>query len=179
MAALRKAGAPEVLSPESQQKIQKKKSFVEVFTQKFKRTDSAPKLVIGGESDLAYRFATCCTPEMGKPLVAYKSRGLQFVVHEAQCDELSRLNPDRMFAAHFLIIRKVKVHAQQRLGALRDCTDVFATLGISILDVRLQHIKGDGVTIHFELGATRIDDYEKVDEKLRHIHGISDIEISI
>ena len=178
MAALRKESDFEIVPPEKQKKQEKKVSS-NTSIPTFPKESVSPQLelIIGGETNLAYRFATCCEPNMKTPLRAYKSRGLQFVVHDARCDELARLDTERMFDARFLIVRKMKVFARQKVGILHRCAEIFDTKDINILDITLQKVRGEGVVIHFELGAVRLEDMEKAHLAILKVYGIHEVEL--
>ncbi|MBT3349307.1 bifunctional (p)ppGpp synthetase/guanosine-3',5'-bis(diphosphate) 3'-pyrophosphohydrolase [bacterium] len=94
-------------------------------------------LIIGGADGLSYRLAPCCQAVLGKNLLAYKSRGLSFTVHDAECSELERLEPERFYEAHFSRQVRVKIHAFRRVGLLRDYTTVIAHNGVDIYDTQL------------------------------------------
>lgn len=179
MVSLRKNGDLEVLTIEKQKKQEKKISVSpKIETEKKEgRALEKSELIIGGETDLAYRFATCCNPTSKTPLRAYKSRGLQFVVHDARCDELARLDQKRMFDARFLIVKKMNVLAKQKVGILNRCAEIFDKKDINMLDINIQKIKGGGILLHFELGAVRLEDIERARLVMMKIYGITEIEI--
>lgn len=178
MAALRKEGDVDFVIPESQKKeesVVKEVLFSDSMKKRRERKNVQKKLVIGGEVDLAYRFAPCCEANSSsKSLRAYKSRGLQFMVHEAECEELARLDPERMFEARFLVIQKMRVFARHRVGVLHDCADIFDKRDINILDVRIQKLRGKGVILHFDLGAVYPGDLEKARIAIVKIHRVSE-----
>ncbi len=179
MAALRKDGDFDMLAPEKQKKQEKKVSLSpkREGDETKKNISTQAELIIGGETNLSYRFATCCNPTSKTPLRAYKSRGLQFVVHDACCDELARLDIERTFDARFLIVRKMKVFAQQKVGILHRCAEIFDTRDINILDINIQKIRGEGVIVHFELGAVRLEDMEKARLAILKVYGINEVEL--
>ncbi len=183
LSALRKAGEPVFAPVEKQEKKKKPEASSDsLLVRGWKSLWSkkpkvfVPQLVIGGETELAYRFAVCCNPSQDKPLLAYKSRGLEFVVHDAKCEELSRLDPERIFEARFLIIAKMHVHTKNRTGVCRDCIEVFSKRNIDVLDLRIQRLKGEGGVLHFEIGAPDMEDLEKARDEILSIHGIKKIE---
>ena len=177
--ALRKAGKTGAVPLEKKEKKEESLSFVQGIKSLWhnhKKKSWVPELVIGGETDLAYRFAVCCKPSKDKPLLAYKSRGLEFVVHDAQCEELSRLDPERIFDARFLIIQKMHVYAHNRTGVVRDCIEAFTKKNIDVLDLRIQRLKGEGGILHFELGASYEEDLEKARTEILNIPGIRKVD---
>ncbi len=177
--ALRKSGKKGMLPVEKQEKKEKSSSIVQnirsVLARKPKK--NVPILIIGGESNLAHRFAVCCNPDKGKRLLAYKSRGLQFVVHDAQCDELSRLDPSRIFEARFLVVQKMKIHIAHQVGILHDCSDIFDKKDIDVLDVRIQKVRGNGAILHFELGANDLFILEKALSLVLEVSGVKNAEL--
>jgi GTP pyrophosphokinase len=90
------------------------------------------EIIIGGATDIPYRIAPCCGAVFGKSVIAYKSRGLKFTIHEATCSELHRLDPERFFEAHFVRDVKFRIRSEHRMGLLRDCTTVIVEHGVNI-----------------------------------------------
>lgn len=89
-------------------------------------------MVIGGETDMPYRLAECCMPEIGDSIVAHKGRGLKFLIHAADCLELEHHNPQRIFEANFLIEKRLKVSVVNRKNVLLKITAVIAKHDIDI-----------------------------------------------
>jgi GTP pyrophosphokinase len=89
---------------------------------------------VGGTAGISYRLATCCKPLPGKDIIAYNSRGLEFLVHEAGCKALNKLDAGRFIEAHFCLKHSFKIEASDRIGILRDCTTVIANHGLNIIN---------------------------------------------
>ncbi len=98
-----------------------------------KEAESLPEIIIGEETGLSYRLATCCKPLPGKDIIAYNSRGLDFVVHELNCKSLNKLDSSRFIESHFRVEHKFSLKAHDRPGILRDCTQVIYQHGINIV----------------------------------------------
>ncbi len=180
LAALRRAGEPEVVPPaqmkrESGVSARAEKKKAKVKNNKIVRAKS--QMVIGGETELAHRFAICCDAREGVPLVAYKSRGLAFVVHNAECKELEHLDPARMFETHFLIVKKVHVKLQRRVGMLRDCTEILANLGMTIVTMSTNRRAEGGAVMDIELGGVSQADFEAMEKRLMLVTGVESVEV--
>lgn len=93
-------------------------------------------MVIGGEKDISHKFVKCCHPAPGKDIVAYHSRGIGSVIHEAGCKELQNLDPQRLCEAYFLVKKKFRVMAHDRPGIFRDISTALGDRGISIVDIK-------------------------------------------
>lgn len=99
-----------------------------------KPKQNMPRIVVGGEEDIPYRIATCCKPVPGKDIFAYSSRGLEFVVHEVGCQITRDMESERFLEAHFRIEHAFYVKATDRVGLLRDFTNLIADHGLNITD---------------------------------------------
>ncbi len=130
-------------APEQEQKKQEEREKPRPrFFQKLERfitgSKSKPEIVIGGERNLPYRFVSCCKPKLGKDIIAYKTRGLDFSVHEADCKQLDQLEPERFLEAHFQIEKFFEATFKDRVGLLKDISKIIADHGINILQSNFQ-----------------------------------------
>ncbi len=139
------------------------------------------RLIIGGEGGIPHRLASCCSPKTSDELVAYKSRGLQFLVHKADCDELRKLLPERMLSAEFIAQRGIKIVTQNRVALLRDVLDVLAESDVSIADMQLNTLANKDVPqseIELLLDVNTTLDWpgllRKID-RIKGIHSLSEV----
>ncbi len=92
-----------------------------------------PEVIIGGTSGISYRLSNCCKPLPGEDIVAYNSRGLEFVIHKENCKALNALDSGRFLEAHFSVEHTFVIKANDRVGLLRDYTNIIAEHGINII----------------------------------------------
>lgn len=59
-------------------------------------------IMIGGETNIPHRIATCCSPAPYQHIIAYKSRGLDYTIHNKKCEQLDILEKERMMDAVYL-----------------------------------------------------------------------------
>ena len=124
-------------------KIEKKEKKIIPEKKEIEKKESRKKIIIGGEIGIPYKIAKCCHPDFGKNIVAYKGRGLDFVIHEENCPQLKKLNPERFSEAYFLAKTSFLVKARDRIGLLRDYTKNIAECGINIINTNL-NFESDG-----------------------------------
>ncbi|PID70605.1 hypothetical protein CSB37_00770 [bacterium DOLZORAL124_38_8] len=117
-------------------------------------------LVIGGETDMPYRLAECCMPEIGDPIVAHKGRGLKFMVHAADCSELEHHNPQRIFEANFLIEKRLKVCVVNRKNVLLKITAVIAKHDIDIYRMKSRVLADKTGLLDFVLHVHSENEYQ-------------------
>ncbi len=174
---LKKEGIPIPQRTEKPAKKQKIKSKVKI-TPKIKKISSKPELVIGSTTGLPYKFATCCNPGIGKNLVAYKSRGTKFTIHEADCPELADLDPEKFFEAVYQKLAKIRVRTfTRRVGILRDCTIEIADLGINIKNVKYESkVLDKNASLVFDLMINSDRELSTLIHNLQKIRGISEVE---
>lgn len=106
------------------------------------KNSKTKKVVIGGASDIAYKFSSCCHPEPENLIIGYVSRGNAVRIHLQNCRLLKNADQKRTLHASWGeegIERKtypVKIHlkANDRVGLIRDIADVFADLNVNIVN---------------------------------------------
>lgn len=99
---------------------------------------SAAGVGIAGVDGVLMRFAKCCNPLPGDPIVGYISRGMGITVHRADCPNVANMEPERLISVHwegeaekpyeagiFIIANNVS-------GVLADITGIFSRNGINI-----------------------------------------------
>ncbi|MCL1939169.1 MAG: bifunctional (p)ppGpp synthetase/guanosine-3',5'-bis(diphosphate) 3'-pyrophosphohydrolase [Desulfovibrionaceae bacterium] len=61
----------------------------------------ADSVVIKGVDDMLVRFARCCNPVPGDPIIGYISRGRGVAVHTANCPTISQMEPERLLPVYW------------------------------------------------------------------------------
>ena len=56
---------------------------------------------ISGVDGVLMRFAKCCNPVPGDPIIGYISRGLGVSVHRADCPNVANMEPERLISVHW------------------------------------------------------------------------------
>ena len=137
------------------------------------------KILLGGEAGLPVRMAQCCMPEEGTRIVGYVTRQ-HASIHRIDCTHLQSSNPARILDAKWITGQRgtqkysvrVLVEAVNRIGLIRDVTNVIANLNVNILDFSLKHQDEKFVLRSLLL---EVDGYEQLDEILRQLEGITGV----
>lgn len=68
-----------------------------------KEKESRPSGGVGisGVDGVLMRFAQCCNPVLGDPIVGYISRGQGVSVHRADCPNVANMEPERLISVHW------------------------------------------------------------------------------
>jgi GTP pyrophosphokinase len=102
------------------------------------RPTAAGGVSIEGTDGVLSHPARCCTPVPGDDVVGYITRGRGVAIHRRDCPNIvSSPEPERLIEIEWGQNRSrypttVAIQASDRVGLLRDITEVFADLGVSM-----------------------------------------------
>ena len=92
--------------------------------------DPLSSIVVMGGKDLQNKIANCCEPVYGDEIVGYKLSSNEVIIHRIMCSQLrNRENTNRFLVDLWghtkqLAPTKVMIEAYDRMGLIRDITDV-------------------------------------------------------
>lgn len=95
-------------------------------------------VVIKGVEDVLIRFAKCCQPVPGDPIVGYISRGRGVIVHAADCHNVGQFNPARIVHVSWAGERTerfpacIKLLCNNVTGVLAEVTSLLASKDVNI-----------------------------------------------
>jgi guanosine-3',5'-bis(diphosphate) 3'-pyrophosphohydrolase len=145
-----------------------------------KRT--AKRLVGGvrvqGEADIIVRFAKCCTPVTGDPIVAFISRGRGVIVHTRDCPKALNLDPARRVDvawdedARMLRPVAVEVISTDRPGILAAISKCFGEFGVNIAQAKCKTTEDRRGINTFQVTVSHVDQLKKVMRALLAIDGV-------
>jgi GTP diphosphokinase / guanosine-3',5'-bis(diphosphate) 3'-diphosphatase len=113
-----------------------------------------PKKVSGGTKKpemtnfegMKINIAPCCTPTKNDAVKSYVTRGRGLTVHRADCSNLSHLEAERIFDFNpwqkGKILTEIEVLAEDRIGLIRDITNVISNHHINIENIANHHKPG-------------------------------------
>ncbi len=110
---------------------------------------SASLIKVDGMDDVLVRFAKCCNPIPGDPIVGFITLGRGIAIHRADCTKAFELEQDRRLDVEWSGSQApdagravtIRVVSQDTAGLLKEMTEVFATHGINILNAQARTTK--------------------------------------
>ncbi|WP_461833703.1 RelA/SpoT family protein [Desulfothermus sp.] len=119
----------------------KNKSAKNTSQQEAKETDEERKegVVIRGAKNMLIRYAKCCQPVKGDPIVGYISRGRGTIVHTSDCPNVKNLEPHRLVEVTWAgednktYTATIKIISKNQKGALALIAKSLSDEGINIL----------------------------------------------
>lgn len=143
---------------------------------------SKEKLIatIEGQSGFLTNIAKCCNPTKKDEIKAYITRSKGASIHRADCKELRKDQEGRIANASWqkphLGIVALKIETLNRVGMLRDLTDVISKSNINIKDVKSSDsIKKDLVNIQFSIEIKDLDQLFNLLNEIRKLEGVINI----
>jgi len=144
------------------------------------------EVVIAGLSETPLRFAQCCHPLPGEPIVGFVTVGRGVTIHRRDCPILEttlrtkNIDRSRVLEAHWDMehIRphsvSIKVIARDRIGLLRDITDAISQENVSIVETRTQVREGEGTAVlRLTLQVLSKEQVNKIIGRIRKVQGVA------
>ena len=142
-----------------------------------------PKRSVGGvrvqgEADIVVRFAKCCSPVPGDPIVAFISRGRGVIVHTRQCPKTFNLDPARSVEVSWdedaRLVRPVAVEviSEDKPGILAAISKCFLEHSVNIAQAKCKATEDHRGLNTFQVTVGHVDQLKKV---LRAIQGLDGV----
>lgn len=139
--------------------------------------DRSP-VVVEGIDNIMIRFAKCCSPLPGEPIVGFVSRGRGIVVHAADCEYALNLDPERKFDLDWDPGREeqfkagIKVTTEDRPGMLAEISQVISNSNANISNARVQMHSDNKASIFFEVSLANLHHLHQLITKIEGLGGV-------
>lgn len=172
----------EILAPQIKQEtnINEEASFLsKVFKSALdKRKKSGSLIEVDGMDDLLVRFAKCCNPIPGDPIIGFISRGRGVTVHMSTCSKAYSVDSDRRVdvswnkGTEVKRTTKIRIVSQDIPGLLKLMSEAFATQGVNISNAKIRTNKDKKAICIFEVTVKNTAQLLEVIKNLQKIKGI-------
>jgi GTP pyrophosphokinase len=135
------------------------------------------------EKNMMIRFARCCCPVTGDPIVGYVSRGRGIIVHRKNCGNLANI-PD--FAERKIhtewedslpvLVRRFKIDAKMSADLFPEIEGAVRKYQGHLIEGRLEESSAGRLTGFFTMQLEQAGDLKKVIKNVRGIPGILNIQ---
>jgi GTP pyrophosphokinase len=157
---------------------QKQASLLAKFVDRVRRSTSEVK--VRGMDNLLVRFAQCCQPVPGDPIVGYITRGRGVSIHHKDCpnvmDDLERrLDVDWDVDEHQSFLVGLKVFGHDRTGLLNEISKAITDSGINITAATMTTSEGLAYG-WFTIEVQHLSQLEQVIKRIEKIPGVQKAE---
>jgi GTP pyrophosphokinase len=128
------------------------------------------------------KFARCCTPVPGDPIVGYITRGRGISVHRADCPNTADLATEEDRIVHVswdvpagkVFEAAIQVRARDRERLLADLLHALSSEGIPIIETTARVLAGGIAEGYFVVQINNSDQLRKILKKLEQVPGVMD-----
>ena len=156
-------------------------TFLERTLRKVTRRDD-DTIRIDGMDDLLVRFAKCCSPVSGDPVVGWITRGRGVTIHRRGCPRSMELDPERRIdvewtsKARMSLPVSLRVVTQNAPGILAQVSGVFTKNGLNISEATCR-TSDDGRAVNlFQFTVDDLTALRTVMRGIQRIDGVQDVE---
>lgn len=136
---------------------------------------------ISGVDGVLMRFAKCCNPVPGDPIIGYISRGMGVSVHRADCPNVANMEPERLISVHwdgaeekpyeagiFIIARNVQ-------GVLAEVAQVLAKNNVNITGLNMDNMVDGRAKLRFTVEVRDATQLYQLIEAIRALSSILEV----
>ncbi len=161
-----------------------KESFLgKVFKEALNRKKKSDAIIkVSGQTDILVRYARCCNPIPGDPIIGFISRGRGVTVHQASCTKAFQIDGQRKIDVEWtgtssgIRHTKIKVVSQDAPGLLKLMSETFTNNGVNIANAQIRTTKDNKGVCIFDVTVKDTKQVLKVIADLQKIKGILDVE---
>ncbi|MCR4909645.1 MAG: bifunctional (p)ppGpp synthetase/guanosine-3',5'-bis(diphosphate) 3'-pyrophosphohydrolase [Lachnospiraceae bacterium] len=147
-------------------------------------------IVVKGITDVAVRFAKCCSPLPGDEIVGFVTRGRGITVHRTDCVNIVNMSEHertRLIEAEWQAgdntektgaeyLSELNIFASNRSGLLVDIARLFTENGLDIASIHSRTSKQGIATISISFNVHNTRELDRMIGKIRNIDNVIDIE---
>jgi GTP pyrophosphokinase len=156
----------------------KTEGLLKSLLRKVTRRTTSSGIKVAGEEDILVRFAKCCSPLPGDPIVGFITRGRGVTVHRRDCDKGLDLDPERRVdvewdghskAQHEVAIQ---VLCADKPGLLAHISQSFTDQGVNISQAHCRSTDDGRAVNTFHASVRDLDQLKQVIRSLSRIKGV-------
>lgn len=139
-------------------------------------------IMVQGVDDMLVRYARCCNPVHGDPIVGFITRGRGITVHTRDCVKAKDLDPARRMEVDWDSKAKtmspvaVRVESLNRKGLLAEVSKAFSTKGVNILQATCRTFEDDYAVNTFQFQIEDLSKLTALMKGLAKIEGVLRVE---
>lgn len=135
---------------------------------------------ISGVDDVLVRFASCCNPLPGEPIVGYITRGRGVTIHASDCTNIKGFEPERLVSVSWDGVEdkpypaKIRIVCRNFKGALAQVTALLTSDNVNIDSGSFQSNVDGNAVMEFTVEVTNLKQLYDVLGKIRHVESVTE-----
>lgn len=145
---------------------------------------SASVIKVDGMNDVLVRYAKCCMPIPGDPILGFISRGRGITIHRADCEKAYEMDQARAVDVDWNKSSgneaperqvRLRVMSQDKAGLLKSMSEVFSSRGVNILNVQARTSRDLRAVSTFDISVRDIKQLNEVMADLQKLAGVLEV----
>ncbi len=145
---------------------------------------SASVIKVDGMNDVLVRYAKCCMPIPGDPILGFISRGRGITIHRSDCEKSFEMDQARAVDVEWNKSSgsqaperqvRLRVTSQDKAGLLKAMSEVFSSRGVNILNVQARTSRDMRAVSIFDISVRDIKQLNDVMADLQKLAGIIEV----
>ncbi|WP_432737586.1 RelA/SpoT family protein [Maridesulfovibrio sp. FT414] len=140
---------------------------------------AANSINIEGVDNVLIRFAGCCTPLPGEPIIGYISRGRGVVIHSATCPNIKSLEAERLLNVSWVGGQEesshpaqIRIRCRNRKGMLAEICTILTNMDVNIDSGNFKSDVDGSSVLEFTVEVTDLGHLHRSLNKLKTIEGV-------
>ena len=149
---------------------------------RFSRRKPSSAILIDGIDDIMVRFANCCNPVQGEPVIGFITRGRGLTIHAADCNQVLADDPERLIQVEWDMKRKttrpvkIRVFCNNNRGMLVGISGAISDADGNIVSASVQSTEdGKGLNL-FEVEVQNLEHFNRVVREVNKVKGVYRVE---
>ncbi len=163
----------------------------QIKTAQPKNVKSGSGIVVDGESGCLVKFAKCCNPLPGDPVIGFITRGYGISVHKLDCPNVisgraNEENASRWVEAHWehgndegssgsVYEAHIQIRAENKITLLADITVALADMKVALMSITTGERTETSVVVSLTVGCKNVDHFRSIVSRLRTIGGVNSV----
>ncbi|MBI5479013.1 MAG: bifunctional (p)ppGpp synthetase/guanosine-3',5'-bis(diphosphate) 3'-pyrophosphohydrolase [Deltaproteobacteria bacterium] len=137
---------------------------------------------VQGEDDVMVRFAKCCNPVQGDPIIGFITRGRGVTVHTRECKKAFDLDPDRRVDVSWDGKSKaprpvsLQVICADKPGLLANISKSFTDSGVNISAAHCRTTEDSRAVNTFQVSVADLEQLKRLIHAIQRIEGVFSVE---
>ena len=147
-----------------------------------KPKDASDAISIKGVDGVLIRYAQCCNPLPGDPIVGYISRGLGVTIHTQDCPNVANMEPERLIDVSWggeeeskVLPARIKLLCKNRSGVLGMVSSLLAKEGVNIDSGNFKSAVDGMSELDFVIEVKTTTQLYGIIEKLRKLDAVQEV----
>lgn len=136
---------------------------------------------VSGVDGVLMRFAKCCNPVPGDPIVGYISRGMGITVHRSDCPNVANMEPERLISVHWEgqsekpYEASIFIIAKNEPGVMAAIAEVISKNSINITSMSVNSTVDGRSELKISIEVTSASQLYQIIEAIRRLPSILEI----